>query len=171
MSRCLQDQALLLLYEDEGTRTQRAHLEVCKACARRYQRLVRDLEVIGRVLQEAPLPRAVPHHRHFLPIRWMPVAAALAIMLTLMWGGLWMRSPSPPVLSAETGNQAIFLFLDEVSNALFSTAGASGAVIPSPVSNLTYLQAALEGEWPCEWQDSFFTPECNDNSFSLLFEG
>lgn len=171
MSRCLRDQTFLLLYEGEGTGVHRAHLEACAACAARYQRLVHDLEVIGQVLREAPPPQAVPHRSHPLRIRWVPVTAALALTLALVWGGVWMRGPSPPGLPAGARNEAILLFLEEVSAALFSTVDASAAVMPTPVSNFAYLQAALEGEWPCEWQEAFFNPGCDDHPFPLFFGG
>jgi len=179
MSRCLRDQTLLLLYEGEGTSAHRIHLETCAACAARHQRLVRDLEVIGQVLQQAPALRqaqdrpsqVIPYRPHFLRLRWMPMAAALAVALVLVWGGLWVRGPSPPVSLAPAHNEAALFFLGEVSTILFSTVDARAAMIPAPVSDFAYWQAALEGEWPCEGQDSFFSPGCNDHSFSLLFEG
>lgn len=177
MSRCLRDQMLLLLSEGEGTSVHRAHLETCAACTTRYQQLVRDLEMIGQVLREAPpLQRAqdrpaqaIPHRPRSLPLRWLPVAAALAV--ALVWGGLWVRGPSMPVSQAPARSEAVLLFLEEVSTTLFSTVDASAAVIPAPVSDLAYLQAALGGEWPCEGQEPFFSPGCNNNPFPLLFEG
>ncbi len=179
MSRCLRDQTLLLLYEGEGTSAHRAHLKTCVACATRHQRLVRDLEVIGQVLREAPLlrqaqdrpPQVVPYRPHSLRLRWMPMAVALAVTLALVWGGVWVRRPSPPVSPARARNEAALFFLEEVSTTLFSTVDARAAMMPAPVSDFAYWQAALEGEWPCEGQDPFFSPGCNDHSFSLLFEG
>ena len=179
MSGCLREQTLLLLYEGEGTSAHRAHLEACTACATRYQRLVHDLEVIGQVLREAPPlrqaqdrpPKPIPHRSHPLRIRWMPMAATLAVTLALVWGGIWVWSPAPPGLPEEARNEDVVLFLEEVSTALFSTVDAEAAEIPAPVSNSDYLQTALEGEGSCEWQEPFFTPECEDNSFPLLFGG
>jgi hypothetical protein len=95
----------------------------------------------------------------------MPVAAALAVTLALVWGGVWVRSPAPPGLPEEARNEDVVLFLEEMSAALFSTDDAGAAEILAPVSNSAYLQAALEGEWPCEWQESFFNLECDDDPF------
>src|SRR3989442_14475678 len=96
MSRCLREQTLLWVYEGEGTSRERAHVETCAACATRYQRLVHDLEVIGQVLREAPSSGAVPHLRSSLRLRWMPVAAALAVAFLVVGGGVGMQSPAPP---------------------------------------------------------------------------
>ena len=179
MSRCLRDQTLLLLYEGEGTSADRDHLEVCTDCTTRYQRLGQDLKLIGQVLREPPplrqaqdrSPQALPYRFHPLRIRWMPVAAALAVTLTSVWGGMWERSPSPPVLPAEAGSEAVFLSLEEMAAALFSTAEVSAELVPAPVSNLAYLQAALEGEWPCGEQEPFSHSGCNNDPVALLFEG
>ena len=171
MSRCLREQTLLWVYEGEGTSRERAHVETCAACATRYQRLVHDLEVIGQVLREAPSSGAVPHRRSSLRLRWMPVAAALAVALLVVWGGVRMQSPAPPEVPGDARNDDAVLFLEEVSTLLFATDDAGAAAIPTPVSPAVYLQAALQGEWPCEGQEPGFNPECEDDSFPLLFGG
>jgi hypothetical protein len=57
MIRCLNEKQLWELYEaGESTLERaygRAHLDSCDACQWHYQHLVRDLELIGQVLQEA----------------------------------------------------------------------------------------------------------------------
>lgn len=171
MSRCLGDKTLLSLYEGSGKGAQRAHLECCVDCGARYQQLVRDLEVIGQILQEAPPPGAfAPPHP--LRVRWVPLAAAFAMVIALVGGGIWMRRSPPPVFF----NKEVSPFLEEVSAALFSTAEADMAAIGAPAT-LVALGSVPEGEWPCEGPELFYDPEClegpggENHSFPLLWEG
>lgn len=173
MSRCLRDKTLLSLYEGSGTSAHRAHLERCAACAARYERLVHDLEVIGQVLREVPPPGAFAAPPHPLRVRWAPMAAALAVAITLVGGGIWVRRSPPPV----TLNEEVSPFLEEVSAALFSTAEADMAAIAAPASNWVERESAREGAWPCEGPGLFYDPGClespgwDQESFPLLWEG
>jgi hypothetical protein len=142
MSRCLRDQTLLWLSEGEGTRAQRAHLEACAACTRRYQRLVGDLKVLRRVLQEAPPLPAMRQRPRTFRARWLPVAAALTLVLAGLMGALemWNSAPPPPPLEARR-------------------------------EAMTLLQAALDGGWPCNGQEPFFHPSCDQQAFILVVGG
>lgn len=171
MSECLRDRTLLLLYEGEGTSAHRAHLEACRPCARRYEVLVHDLQVVQQVLRQSPPPQVAPHRPPALRLRWMPVAAALAVTFAVVWGGVWRQRPSPPVVPTEAHTEAALLFLEEVSTALFSSVDASAAEIADPAPHVAYLQAALDGEWSCEGGDLFFTPGCDLQSFPPFIEG
>lgn len=172
MNTCLRNRALLLLSAGEGTSKQQAHLATCASCATRYRRFVRDLEAIEQMLREpSPLPTV---SRRFLPLRlrWRPMTAAFSAMLVLVWGGLWLRQSARPLVSREARTEDISRFLaDEVSPALFATVDVRTAPILAPVSNSVYLQAALEGGWPCEWQEPFLTPVCEIHPFPLLLGG
>lgn len=170
MSRCLRDRTLLSLSEGEGTRAHLAHLEACGACAMRYQTLVHDLTVVKQVLRESP-PQTVPHRPPVLRAPWMPVAAVLAMAFALVWGGVWMQRSSPIVAPTEARNEAVLLFLEEVSTALFSTVDASAAEIADPAPHGAYVQVALDGEWPCEGPEVFFIPGCDLDPFPPCMEG
>ncbi|HJY83744.1 MAG TPA: hypothetical protein VKK81_21990 [Candidatus Binatia bacterium] len=172
MNTCLCNRALLLLSAGEGTSEQHAHLATCASCAAQYRRFVHDLEAIEQMLREtSPSPTVA---RRFFPLRlrWRPVTVAFAATLVLVWGGLWLRQPSWPPVSDEARIEDVSRFLaDEVSPALFATVDVRTAPIPAPVSNSVYLQAALEGGWPCEWQEPFPTPICEIHPFPLLLGG
>ena len=131
MSPCLRDQTLLWLSEGEGTRAQRLHLETCAACTTRYQRLVDDLKVLRHVLREAP-PQAMRRRPQTFRARWLPVAAALTLVLAGLMGTteMWNSAPPPPPLEARR-------------------------------EAMTLLQAALDGGWPCNGQEPFFHPSCD----------
>ena len=165
MRGCLRDRTLLSLYEGGGRHVHRAHLQACVACATRYRKLVHDLQVLRQVLREPPPRPALPQRPLALRIRWKPVAAALAVTLAFVWAGMWVQRPSPPVVPTEARNEAVLLFLEEVSTALFSTLDASAAAISASMPDVADLEAALEGglegEWPCEGQASFLSPECD----------
>ena len=142
MSRCLRDQTLLWLSEGEGTRAQRVHLEACAACTTRYQRLVGDLKVLRHILQEAPPPQAMRRRSWTFRARWLPVAAALALALAGLMGGLEVWNSAPPTPPLEARHEA-----------------------------MTLLQAALDGGWPCNGQAPFFHPSCDQQAFILVVGG
>lgn len=172
MSRCLADRTLLLICDGESTEAYQAHLQTCTACATRYQQLIHDLKVIGQVLQEAPPSQASRSRSHVLRLRWMPMAAAVAVVLALVWGGMRVWWLSPPPFSLTASHEDVLQFMEEeVASALFSTTEARVAAMPAPVSDMTYLQAALEGEWPCERQEPFLSSGCDVHPFPLLMEG
>ncbi len=172
MNTCLRDRALLLLAAGEGTSEQHTHLETCATCATRYQRFVQDLEVIERALQETSPSPVVSSRRFSLWVRWIPIAAALAATLVLVWGGVWLRQPSQPIATRNASSEDVSRFLaNEISPVLFATNDLRIATIPEPVSNSAYLQAALEGGWPCERQEPFFYATCDFYPFLLLIEG
>lgn len=145
MKGCFQDRTLLSLYEGEGTQAQRAHLESCEACAKRYERLVRDLELIGQVLREGPPPQVSYTDPYLLYKRWIPVAAALAVGIALTWGAMWALRPAPEVLPEEAGNESVLRFSEQVSAALFPTVTDNPAEMPNLDSSFTYLDAAFGG--------------------------
>jgi hypothetical protein len=171
MNTCLRNRALLLLAAGEGTSAQQAHLALCTACAARYRRVVHELESIEWVLREtSPRPAPVPA-RLFLRRRWLPTVATLAALIALIWGGMWLRQLPQSGVARKTVNQEVVSFLeDQVSPALFAMTDVGLVDIPAPVSNLTYLQAALDDDWPCEQQDPFSAPGCEIHPFPLLFE-
>lgn len=175
MDECLSDRTLLLLHEGEGTSAHRAHLDACATCARRYERLERDLEMIGQVLRETPPPMAVPHRVRPLRARWMAVAAAGAVALALVWGSVIGRRPSPPAGSAPAASdEEIWQFLEEVPAVPFTIVDAPSEGV-AQLSAMAALQGGPEGEWPCEqWPftpEWLLTPGCGDPSLSLLFGG
>jgi len=165
MRGCLRDRALLALYAGEGRNTHRAHLQVCVACATRYHTVVHDLQLLRQVLREPPPPPALPQRPVALRIRWKPVAATLAVTLACVWGGMWVQRASRPVVPTDARNEAVLLFLEEVSTALFSTVDASAAAIPISRPGVAGQEAALEGEWeeewPCEGPALFLSPACD----------
>jgi hypothetical protein len=172
MNTCLRNRTLLLLSAGEGTSEQQAHLATCTACATRYRQFVHELESIERVLREtAPLPAPLP--RHFpLRLHWLPAATALAALVVLIWGGLWLRQLPQPVVAGKTPSSEVISFLeDQVSPALFAMTDVHLMDLPAPVSNLTYLQAALDDGWPCEQQDPFTPSGCDIHPFPLLLGG
>jgi len=170
MSTCLKDSTLLLLLADGGTSGQRTHLETCDACAARYRRVSHDLQAIERVLWETSPSLTVSPQRSIPRVRWLPVAAALTVVVVLLWNSGWLRQPAQQNVSTKTATKEVVDFLTkEVSPALFATADAQVVPIPTPVSNEVYLQAALEGGWPCARQEASPYAECDFYPLPLLF--
>ena len=156
MTRCLRDDALLMLSCGDGSAAERAHLGSCAACDARYAQLTNDLSLIGRALSEPP-PRTSAYRLHPRGIRWIPAAAAVAGMLVLVMGVTQFWSPSPVQVATQTAS--VSAFVDDVSSALFATSNEV-ALAESP-SDMAHLQAALAGGWPCT-RDQLYNGECDD---------
>lgn len=155
MNRCLGDRTLLLIHYGEGGARERTHLGSCLGCAARYQRLVRDLQVIAGALRGAP-PAAALSRPRTLPWRSSAAAALAALALFVgveawMWreSVLWV-SPKPSGDDTET-----LAFLEEVSRTLSSAGDASGVatVMLSPAPDVTDATAAPEVDWSGEWDE------------------
>lgn len=196
MTRCLHDYTLLMLYKGDGTDQQWSHLSTCLLCTVRYQHLVRDLEKIEEILEVAPPLRTVVSHQRSSYQRWFPAVVALAATLVLTWGSVhwWQPSQTVVVAKAQPQPDKVSEFLQEsVAPALFSpdalandNGGDEGdddgdddgddssdvesnvMKIPLPVSSSTYVQAALEGGWPCEQQGPFANINCEIHPFPFF---
>jgi hypothetical protein len=193
MRRCLSESTLFFVYTGEGTEQQRAHLSLCLSCRARYERLQHDMERIERLLRLAPPSwRASLQAGPRLP-RWLPPLAALAAALLLvLWSSLHGRPSADPVLVAAVPPQqaAPAQFIDrELGPSLLSVdeddddddeddEDDEGRVMPQPesdvvaivmpVSSSAYVQAALEGGWPCEWQAPFHAAGCELSALPLV---
>jgi len=170
MDRCLPKRALLLCAAGEGTNEQLLHVATCNSCQRRYLRFVRDLETIEQVLRETPPAITVtPPFLHYN--RWLPVTAALAVIIVLVWGWRVQQVSEPlPSVDQAAKQEAIVRFLqDEVSPAVFLVTPQREFIAPAPVSDARYLEAALTDGWPCEWQSAAFASTCEFYPLSLTF--
>lgn len=155
MNRCLGDRTLLLIHYGEGSAPERTHLGSCLGCAARYQRLVRDLQVIAGALRGAP-PAAALSRPRTLPWRSFAGAAALAALALFVGVEAWMWresvlwvSPKPSGDDMET-----LAFLEEVSRTLSSTGDASGVatVMLTRAPDLTDVAGLPEVESSEEWE-------------------
>jgi len=163
MSRCLPEDTLLMLYSGEGSDAERAHLRSCQACEARHARLGDDLQLIDRVLSEAPPQRTSAHRLAPRGLRWMPVAAALAGIVAFVMGvsRLW----SPPSVQVAAATASVSVFAEDVSAALFAT--PEPPMLEMASSNMAHLQAALTGGWPCTGAQ-LLNGECNDQYDEVL---
>ena len=76
MKNCLNENTLQLLHDGEGSPEERAHLESCLNCARRYRQLADDIDDLISVLKQPPPPiaRKAPVYSG---LRWSLAAAAV----------------------------------------------------------------------------------------------
>jgi hypothetical protein len=154
MSGCLRDRALLLLYYGGGNSSQQTHLTECEACAARYRQVGRDLEAISQVLREKPLPKTVTHRFHPFTVRWLPIGAALALALLLVWvsARIWNPSARSPV--GGTDNGETWSFVEEFPSTLFLLNEAiAGDLRTGGAGSYDLAAAVLEADRPCEWYD------------------
>lgn len=172
MSHCLRDQTLLLLYEGEEAGDARSHLNTCVACHARYQHLVSDLEVIDETLQGPPLWEPAPRKMRVMQARRLSVAVACVLVMIVVGGRLWWQESSVPVSSPAPRAEEIVRFVEkEVAPALFATTDGHAPTLFSSISHLAYVEAAVQGEWPCERQTPFADPRCEVHPFPLLIGG
>lgn len=90
MERCLSEEALLLVHGEEGSESDRAHLDGCLTCARRYRLLANELdEIVAALKQPAPPLTAsrIASRRFSYSGRQWSLAAA-AIVLAFLCGRL-----------------------------------------------------------------------------------
>lgn len=153
MSRCLRDEELWLCHEGGGRDAQRAHVAECAKCSARLRQLGEDLRVLSQVLREAPPDPAPARSRSLLSWRWIPVAAACAATFFFLWPELPTKEPSSyrTTTSSVAREKAIIDILEhDVYTALFTDEDLGVVDAPARVSTLAYVQAALDGGWPCE---------------------
>ena len=76
MKNCLNEKTLLLLHDGEGSAEQRAHVESCLNCARRYRQLTDDIKDVVSILKQAPPPVA-SKPAAFAGLRWSLAAGLI----------------------------------------------------------------------------------------------
>ncbi|MGH7773484.1 MAG: hypothetical protein ACREQA_14765 [Candidatus Binatia bacterium] len=108
--------------------------------------MVRELEVIGRVLQEEPPLRSFSHRAHPIYVRWVPLATALGVVLAILWGGMWVRTTAPPPFAEKSRSEDIWQFLQEVSTVVFLGASNDVEETSSDVLHFSHLRQALGEE-------------------------
>ena len=169
MIRCLNERALFLLYDGDGTQSQRAHRSECDACTRRYKELVRDLEAIGQTLRERPPPIASPDPVRF-SVRGWSVSAVLAIALLLIWASGGWRSRmgfSPGERNRTDETRSI---LDDLpANPFWTTEALAVELATEGAGSFDLAAAVLEAERPCEWYDLPILNRAESGSEALEF--
>src|SRR5262249_25045510 len=85
---CVPDRVLWLIQDGEDRPLEQAHVRACLGCAARYERLARDLDVLGHALRTLPAGR--PVRRPVPAVGWggVAVAATLVVLIALAgWAG------------------------------------------------------------------------------------
>jgi hypothetical protein len=173
MNRCLHEEALWLVFEGGGSRVDREHVEHCEKCSAWLQQLKRDVQLLSWVLQNPPPAPAVTHAPRVLLWRWVPVVAVGAAALALVWNGLFTREVRPPQSTSSTvvrQEEVVEILADEVSSALFTNDDLPAVEVSARVSTLAYVQAALDGGWPCERRQARRGAVCDQRPFFLTAE-
>lgn len=173
MSRCLHEKTLWLVFERNGSRADRAHVEHCENCSARLQQLKSDVELLSWVLRGTPPVQAKSSAFYGFPWRWAAVATVSVAILVFVWNGLLTQEGRPLQPATATGvrQEAIVETLaDEVSSALFTNDDLLAAEFSIRVPTLAYVQAALDGGWPCERHPASRRVVCDQRPFFLLVE-
>ena len=148
MTTCVSDEALVAIATGESTGAARAHLRTCRHCAERASALNDDLRLVRHALLEGPLPTVVRPARW----AWLPVTGALATaaVVALVWAASPMMRAHPP------SDAAFASLASDVSLAVFD---APERAVAAHASDSAYLQAALNGGWPCG-EDGLYGVDC-----------
>lgn len=182
MKTCLSEESLLLLYEGEGSCDEQTHLAKCQICTIRYERLGKDLKLLGQVLREPPPQTVEIRERRSPMLRWVPVAmAGAAAALLLSWSldqvpemthlPVPTRPHPAPTSADEVQDEELARFLTKVVGpAIFSTTDFVVASVPQRATNLAYLKAALDGGWPLDRCEEDRPQQCDGDPFALLFD-
>lgn len=164
MNRCLKERALLNISAGEGTAAQHAHLRVCADCAERYEAFTDDLKIIGDVLVQTPPTGIAVSRVPAALVRWVPLAAAAAVLLAVGLTVTRLYAPTLVQVAARSGN--VPAFAADVSAAVFAS---DDDATMQMASDAPYLRAALEAGLPCP-QVGVFEGECDDQISALAFE-
>lgn len=170
MNHCLSRKALFHLYAGDGTVLQKVHLRHCSPCAKQYEELSRRLLAVERVLQQPPpfpFPVQAPLVRIVHDYRVPVIATVLVTVLLVMWGSSWFRKPGPNVSLDISSMEVLRFFETDVSRAVFAAGSVTEQLVPTPVSDTAYIEAALTDSWPCEQRAAFGPPECDVYPFPL----
>ena len=157
MTRCLRRQALFLVSQGEGLPSQRSHLMRCARCAECYRAMVSASELAAEVLRDGPLPERAPQPRRALHPWPVAALAATGIALALVWRGVPGDWPPRHATVTEETDEDTGLSLAHVSEVVF----ASDELVAPPDADGTYLEAALNGEWPCEREGGELDSRCD----------
>lgn len=156
---CLRERRLFLLAEGEGTGDERRHLLVCPDCRNRQRSFVRAAEVAGRVLLDGPPPDVVTPRVHRAAFGWRMPVAALATALALAWLGILGHGFPSGTTTRDPGVADAALALSDVSTSLFAV--EDGVWRPDQDPDASALQAALQGDWPCDGAERVLDADCN----------
>ncbi len=140
MERCLSEEALLLVHGEEGSENDRAHLDGCLSCARRYRRLANELDEIVAALKQPAPPLSASRRFSYSGRRWS--LAAAAIVLAFLCGRLTnfgvnnqsrvsLEQPSAPDSAGEVEPSIQWL---EASNAGIAAPASYGLYIDDLVA-------------------------------------
>jgi len=140
MNACVSEPMLVALASGDGTAAARMHVRGCARCAARAAALAEDLRILRQALAEEPLPaRARPARRRWIP--WSLTAAAAAL-LAVVWAAPWRDAPGRPLSRVPPVSD----LARDASAALFAS---SRTLEVAQLTDGAYLQAALNGGWPC----------------------
>lgn len=141
MSRCLDRKTLFLLSEGEASEKERSHLKSCQSCAKQYDEIERDLQLITYTLRQEPPAVGFTAPRASILLKTLPVAAGVLLAVALIWGEsrLWR----PDSASEQRLGGDISQFLEQVSEAIFDDRSMREVETAASDSDLASVQVAL----------------------------
>jgi len=147
MERCLSEKALVLFHSGEGSASDRAHLESCLSCARRYRQLSNQLGTIVAALKQPPPP--VTQRYRFATSRLGWSLAAAAMVLAFVGGRITASGVgSQGVVDFEQFEQSAEPDSGEPSDFSSPLLEASNAGIGEPASYAIYIEDLLAQDDP-----------------------
>jgi hypothetical protein len=120
MKNCLSERTLLLVHDGEGSVAERAHLESCLNCARRYRLLVDDIKEVVTILKQPPPTHSSRRPQTYSWVRWSLATAVVAVAFLLG------RMTTARVLSGGSSFHARAASATRLASADRAIAGANG---------------------------------------------
>jgi hypothetical protein len=155
MTRCLGEKAFLMLGAGGVSSEQRSHLETCALCSERYERVVRELELIASALRHEP-PVETPMSRPIgLLYKAAPLVAALLFAAVLIWGESRLLRSDPSQTSAQLAANDVTDLIEQVSEALFPAEALGHTAATSAGADLVSVQNALGENCSADCQELF----------------
>ena len=168
MKSCVSDDTLLRCYLDDAPASVRLHVASCSSCASRYQRLSHTLANAEQELQSGCPPRVSTQRASALRW-WVPVTAAVVVLIAVLWRIAVQPPLEPPAHTRRSDPEIERFFTEVVAPALSATSKQRLNPIPAQVSSTGYVHAALTGGWPCEQASAFAPPQCEIAPFFFFF--
>ncbi len=177
--KCLSEDQLAALYYGDGNAAEQAHRTACMDCARRYRRLEDELQRIAAAL-ESPAPATTARTAAF-PARWATMAAAALVLLALVWGLPTERQSAPGPAASGTGrtelhagasdmeDDSLYTAVEELFAGSSETTRLRADALTNDEQQFAYLQAALDGGFPCFWSDPLYSSGCDETELVSIF--
>jgi len=153
---CLSDKALLFVRSNDCSEIERAHVQSCLSCGRRYRELVRDLELITTAIKQPPPAetRSAARSWIFSDLRWSLAAAMVLVAFLSGWGiSAWRGKSAVHANVASARDNTRVNTATAASDVRASDTADQQTALASPAQYGFYLETLMAANTPDEFSD------------------